>query len=110
MSEVFTYEECAAKARVSVKTLRRDAAEGKLITTLVRGCTRIAPNDWEEYLRKCRSAATVQDGKSAFSMVAVDLAELLQRGKTPNRSKRNSGNRSTIIALDERRATRSRTP
>jgi hypothetical protein len=107
--ELYTIEECAAKARVSPKTLRRDIADCKLITTMVRGCPRIAPNDWEEYLRKCRSDATVKDGKSAFNMPVVGLAELLQRDRTPRPLKRNSGSKSTIIALDERRATRSRT-
>lgn len=104
----FTFAELAARVDVSEKTLKRDAAEGKLVTTRIRGRVRIAPQDWEDYLQRCRSAATARDGKSEFSTAGVGLAKLLRLDKTPLRLKAGSASGSTIIELDERRATRSK--
>ena len=94
MSEVFTIPEAAADAKVSPSTIKREIRCGRLIATRIRGCVRISREDLEDYKRKCRSVATAEDGKFAFSTVAGDLAALLQLGRMPNSLKRNSGKES----------------
>lgn len=108
VKDALTFDQAAQRIGVSAKTLKRDAAAGKLVTTRIRGRVRIALPDWEEYLRQCRSVATVRDGKSGCSMVDGDLAKLLRLDRTPLNSKAAGANGSTIVALDERRATRLR--
>ncbi len=108
MTDLFTFEELADKAGVSAKTLKRDAAEGKLVTTRIRGRVRIAAPDWEEYLKRCRSAATAKDGKFAFSTGGTALAKLLRLDRTPFKSRGDCAPGSKIVALEERRHTRSK--
>lgn len=104
----YTLQECADKVRVSVKTLQRDVAAGRLVTTRIRGRVRIAPSDWEAYLKQCRSVATVRDGKSEFSTGGAGLAKLLRLDRTPFRSRGGSGSVPQIVELDARRATASK--
>lgn len=108
VADALTFKQAADRVGVSAKTLQRDAAAGKLVTTRIRGRVRIALADWEEYLRQCRSAVTVKVGKSEFSTVAGDLAKLLRVDQTPYSSRAAGDSRSTIIALDEHRAAHSK--
>jgi hypothetical protein len=101
-------EECADIARVSVSTIKRDIADGRLVATRYRGCTRIAVGDFEDYRKRCRSAGTVQAGKSVFSTMALDLPKLLGLTETPRNTRGASSKESQIIALADRRATRSK--
>lgn len=67
---LLTKAEAALLARVSEKTIAREIAAGRIPATRIRGAVRIAHADLEEYLRQCRSVATVEVGKFAYSMPA----------------------------------------
>ncbi len=108
MSEDFTIEEAAAKLRVSPSTVKREIAEGKLVPTRYRGCTRIAPQDLEEYRKKCRSAGTAGDGKSASEASSQKSADHFGVIATLPNLNAALAKGSKIVALDERRRTRSR--
>lgn len=108
LAELLTVEQCADKAQVSPRTIKREILSGKLRATRVRGSVRIAPEDWGRYLEQCRSADTGQDGKSGFNTLGAELAGLLQLAPTRSTLKRGSGSGSTILALAEHPLTRSR--
>jgi excisionase family DNA binding protein len=108
MSELLTVEECAAKAKCSPRTIKRQILAGKLKATRIGSLVRIRAGDWEEYL--CRSGDTVPAGKSGFSTAGDDIARLLRLAPTRNISKQGSGSGSTIHELAERLATRSKKP
>jgi excisionase family DNA binding protein len=110
MSEEFTIAECAAKAKVSARTIRREIADGKIRFSKVRGCIRITAEAWEEYRRQCQYVATAEDTKPAFNMPADDLAALLGLTGTPRNGKRATATGSRIVELAAHRATRSRKP
>ena len=105
-----TVEECAASAKVSPKTIRREIKDGRLKAAPIRGCIRIRREDWEEYRRQCRSENTAEAGKFEFNTAGLDLAKLLGPGRTRSRSSASCASGSRIVSLDERRATRSRKP
>lgn len=94
--ELMTLDQCAAKAKCHPKTLKREILRGRLKATRIGALVRIRPGDWEEYL--CRSGATEQAGKFAYSMGAGDLAKLLQLDQMPSISRRRSGKGSTTPA------------
>jgi hypothetical protein len=106
--ELYSLEVCARKADVSLSTIKRDIMEGKLTPTRIRGCVKIHPQDWGRYIEECRSAGMARVGKSesgASSQKSADLSAAI--GTLPNLSAALSKG-SRIIALDERRSTRSR--
>ena len=94
--ELYTLEQCADKAKCHPKTLKREILRGRLKATRIGALVRIRPGDWEEYL--CRSGATEQAGKFAYSMGAGDLAKLLRLDQMPSISKRRSAGDSTTPA------------
>ena len=109
MSElVYTIEEAANEAGVSTSTIKREIADGRLIPTRIRGCVRIAREDLEGYIKQCRSVPTEKAGKSDFSTTGDELAALLGDMLTPSSSRGEPATVSQIIALDDRRRTRSR--
>jgi excisionase family DNA binding protein len=110
VNELLTIEQCAKLADVSVSTIKRDILEGKLVPTRIRGAVRIAPQDWEEYLRKCRSVPTVEAGKFGFNTLGVGLAARLASTATRRSTSGGSSSRSPIIELAARRGTPSRKP
>lgn len=91
--ELLTLEQCAAKAKCHPKTLKREILRGRLKATRIGALVRIRPEHWEEYL--CRSGATEQAGKFAYSMGAGDLARLLRLDQMPSISRQRSGKDST---------------
>ena len=105
---LLTKAEAAQRAKVSEKTITREIAAGKLTPTRIRGAVRIAAEDLEEYLKKCRSAATARPGKYVCSLPGEGLAALLGIGETLRNLNVDTPSRSKIIALDERRPTGSR--
>lgn len=116
---MFTLAQAAERLNVSIKTVRREIADGRLKVTPVRGCDRIDQLDLESYKReqrrareetRCQSVAMEKDGKSAFSLPGSALAKLLGIAATPSSSNESSGEGSPIVSLEERRATRSRKP
>lgn len=50
----YTFDEAAARIGVSAKTLKRDAADGKLVTTKRGGKWYVAREEWQQYLARCR--------------------------------------------------------
>ena len=106
--ELYSLEVCAKKAGVSVSTIKRELVAGRLAATRLRGRVKIHPQDWEAYLQKCRSAGTGKDGKSGFNGEVNASADLSAAVATlPNLSAALSKG-SKIVALDERRSTRSK--
>jgi excisionase family DNA binding protein len=106
--DLYTVEQVAAKLDVSPKTIRREIAAGKLVPTRIRSAVRIAPADFEEYKKACRSVATARDGKYDFSTGDVDLAGLLRLDQMHSSSKRHGGGRQTTPAQVVPLRTRSR--
>jgi hypothetical protein len=106
--ELYSLQRCADLADVSLSTIKRDALEGRLVTTRIRGCVKVHPRDWEGYLQQCRSAGMERSSRSASKQEAgasVDLSEAI--AMLPNLSDvLDKG--SKIVALDARRNTRSR--
>ena len=110
---VLTLHEAAARARVSIKTLGREIAAGKLSVLRIRGCTRILAADLDAYLtsaRRCLSAATAPNSRPECSSLGVGLAALLGLDGTLRSGRGATARRSTIIALDARRPTASKKP
>lgn len=103
---LLTVEECAAQARCSPRTIKRQILAGKLKATRIGSLVRIRADDWESYL--CRSGNTEPAGKSGFSTVGDDIARLLQLAPTRSTSKRGSGSESAILELAGFRNTRSK--
>ena len=95
--ELYTVEECAAKAKCSPRTLKREILRGRLKATRIGTLVRIRPQDWEEYL--CQSGATEQAGKFAYSTAGNDLARRLRLDQMPYISRRRSGSASMTPAL-----------
>ena len=110
MNELYTIEQCAKKADVSVSTIKRDILEGKLVATRIRSRVRIAAQDWEDYKKKCRSVPTEEAGKFGFNTLGVGLAARLGATRTPRNTSGASSSRSPIIELAARRGTPSRKP
>jgi hypothetical protein len=54
VAELLTIEQCAAKAQVSPRTLKREILAGKLKAVEEYGRWVIRPEDWENYLTSCR--------------------------------------------------------
>lgn len=106
--ELYTLEVCARKADVSVSTLKREIVAGRLIATRIRGTVRIAPSDWEEYTRTCRSVATAEASKFGSNTLGVGLAARLRLSRTRASSKGATATASPIIELAEQRSIRSR--
>jgi excisionase family DNA binding protein len=108
---MLTLPDAAKLLSVSLSTVRREVADGRLRVSKIRGCIRIAPEDLEQYCREsrqCQCANMGEGGKPAFSIPDDDLARLLGIGATLRSGKRARAGGSTIVKLDERRATRSR--
>ena len=83
MSELFTFEECALKGRVSVKTLKRDAAAGKLVTTRIRGRVRIG--DIRLAVPRLFGSGAAYRGAAAMSPYVNALGHLSRFGvQTPD--------------------------
>ena len=102
----------AAEIGVSPKTLRREIAQGRLAVVRVRSRVLVLRTDLTTYLethRRCQSAATAPGGKPAFKLLASDLADLLDLGKTRSSGSGASARSSTIIALDAHRKRASKT-
>lgn len=55
-AEYLTYAEAAKRCRCSVRTLRQEAADGRLRVCYVKGMPRLATTDLEAYLRRPRPA------------------------------------------------------
>ncbi len=106
--ELYTLEQCAEKVDMSVSTIKREIAAGRLTPTRIRAGVRIHPRDWEEYLQKCRSASTAAATKLGLDASARRSAELSAAvAMLPNLSAALSKG-SKIAALDDYRNTRSR--
>src|SRR5438477_627963 len=98
--ELYSLDQCARKAGVSLSTIKRDVMEGRLQPTRIRGCVKIHPQDWEEYLQKCRSEGMDRVTKSESREPVNDLAALSAAVATlPNLSAALSKG-SKIVALD----------
>ena len=106
--ELYPLELCAKKADVSLATIKRDIAAGKLRPTRIRGCVKVHPRDWEEYLQKCRSVSTEKASRSAFSIPGKGLADLLGVARMLPNLSATSGTGSQIVELAAHRHTRSR--
>ena len=74
--DLYSLQECARKADVSLSTIKRDVLEGRLQPTRIRGCVKVHPADWEAYLEKCRSASTAAAGKHESEASIRRSAEL----------------------------------
>lgn len=107
---MLTVAQAADQVGVSEKTLRREIADGRLATTRIRGCIRIAEHDLGEYLKQCRSESTATAGRSEYSMPGLGLAKLLGLEPTPSTLSESGNPGSRIVRLDARRATRSKKP
>lgn len=108
-----TYAQAAACVGVSVRTIKREVADGHLVPVRIRGCVRILASDLQTYLQArripaCPSDDTAKDGRLASSTLGVGLAALLGPGRTRSSSSAAPATASTIVELAEHRATRSR--
>jgi len=68
----FTLPEAAFRLRVSVRTVEREIADGKLTAVRIRRAVRISSIELSTYIanttRKCLSGNDMIDGKSAFKL------------------------------------------
>src|SRR5882672_8865283 len=108
MKEDFTIDECAKMGKMSAKTIRREIRDGNLKAAPIRGCIRIAEEEWQRYRNKCQSENTAVGMKFEFSLPGSALAKLLGIAKTPSSLNESSGQGSSVVSLAERRNTRSR--
>lgn len=108
MAKDLTLEDAAKELDVSLSTVKREIADGNLVPTHYRGCTRIAPGDLEEYRKRCRSVGTVGGGRLDSGASSRKLADLSAAIAMLPSLTDVLARESKIIALDERRTTRSR--
>lgn len=113
MTAPLTYAAAAELAGVSVRTIKREVADGRLVPVRIRGCVRILASDLQAYLETrrapaCPSDVTAKAGKRACSTLGVGLAELLGPGRTRSSSSAAPATGSTIVELAGHRATASR--
>src|SRR5688572_23071148 len=106
VSSLLTLQDCADSAQVSVKSIRRAIASGRLVATRVQGGLRIAPDDWQTYLTACRSAGTVRPLRPEFRPVDGDLVARLSLTPTRRNGRTEPEGRSKIVELAGRRGTR----
>lgn len=104
----------ALETGVSEKTLRREIAAGRLPIVRIRSRVLVLRSDLAAYLaanrRACPSAATAEPTRPAFNPPGSGLAALLHLDKTRLSGSAGHGRGSKIVALDERRPTRSKRP
>jgi excisionase family DNA binding protein len=80
----------ARRLGVSVKTLRREHADGRIRLVAIRGVLRVRPAELDRYIAQqeeaaCPSAEKATDGKSAF---ALEAARALSVAYHPERRER----------------------
>jgi excisionase family DNA binding protein len=106
VSELYTVEECAIRAKCHPKTIKRQILAGNLKATRIGSLVRIRAGDWEEYL--CRSGDTAPAGRLASNAAAGASARLSEAVAMLPSLKDALSSGSKIIGLEERRNTRSR--
>ena len=114
MSAVLTIAEAATRLRVSLRTLKREIAEGAIATVTIRGCVRILAADLDAYLNArrrthpCPSVATAKAGRPECSTWGIGLSARLGPGRTRSSTSAAPAPPSPIVELAAHRATRSR--
>jgi excisionase family DNA binding protein len=94
---LLTLQEAAARCRVSVRTLEREAAEGRLAIVRIRTRRLIEPGELDRYIaasRQCQSAARATDGKSESAQALAAALSSAFRPAPPAPTRRRSKLRS----------------
>jgi excisionase family DNA binding protein len=94
---LLTLRIAARDLSISIRTLEREIADGKIGVTMIRGRPRIARAEVAAYIERstrtrgpqaCPSEDIAQVGRSASRLAAAELNELLaERRRTPRLSK-----------------------
>ena len=107
MSDLLTLSEVAASLRVSVRTLEREAQDGRLAIMRIRSKRLVAPEELERYklAAQCQSEKSATVGKSVSASVVESalnaLSRQLQPETTRGHSKLRSGARRSTLRLVE---------
>lgn len=105
MTELLTLPEAAQRLRVSVRTVEREAAAGRLALVRVRSRRLVPADELARYIAacSCQSASEATATKSASAWAAVNaLSEHFrqaQRSPTPARSKSRLAARASTLRL-----------
>ena len=109
---LLTLQEAAAHLRVSVRTVEREAADGRIAIVRVRRRRMVEPAEIARYVaaqreKPCQSASTGTDGKFDLGWVAdaVLSARSRQEPTKPTRSRskvRSAARRSTLRLVGSR--------
>jgi excisionase family DNA binding protein len=91
---VLTIAEAAERLRVSVRTLTREAAEGRLGIIRIRRRLFVKPAELDRYLTACQSVSTETAGKSASDLALVAALSRHYRPAPPEPTRSRSGIRS----------------
>jgi excisionase family DNA binding protein len=114
MTNLLTLAEAAQRLRVSVRTLEREARDGRLALVRIRSVRLVAPAELDRYIaaqeeRSCQSAVSASVGKSASALAVVDALSALfpaaRSTPTPGRSKLRSSARPSTLRLAASRDT-----
>ncbi len=112
MSEdvLLTIAEAATQLRVSIRTIEREARDGRIAIVRIRSVRLVAPTELARYIAasqeiQCQSAKSATVGRSVsesvLATVSRELSRLELRETTPARSKPRSGGRKSILWLVE---------
>jgi excisionase family DNA binding protein len=107
---LLTLREAAAELRVSVRTLEREHADGKLAIVKIRSLRMVAREELDRYIAaQCQSGKSGTAGKSVSGSVAdavlSELSRQLLKERTPSSSKPTSGRRRSTLWLAASRDT-----
>ena len=90
---LLTLPEAAARCRVSVRTLEREAAEGRLAIIRIRSRRLIEPAELDRYIaasRECPSAAKATAGKCESAQALASALSSAFRPAPPGPTRRRS--------------------